>query len=272
MKEMIPFKITYSKWLDTHSRDHYSYQRRKRYNWGILSKINFNPDNFKISQEFFAQGTNGKHLGDVQLLLYELRDERYVFHIRVIDLGRSIENEFRVVFTKDGLPITIFEINDPIEKLKENFLNGYHEQLNLLISVKDAKDILVEIVSNLLIASRINYTKYKVFEEIEPCMTVKKAVESNGFILKEKKKYIPGFSDGRKHWIIVNIRAKKALADGLQLRSQCESITSLYLIEDANKKVEELSGFELVSLFKYFSNEVLLSYYQRLNILKRLIK
>lgn len=272
MEEIKPFKITYSKWLDTHSRDHYSYQRRKRYNWGILSKIDFNPHNLNLFQEVRAQGTEGKHLGNVKILMYELKDGRYIFHISVLDLGKSIESEFRIVFTKDGLPITIFQINDPIEKLKENFLQGNHKQLNLIISVKDATDILVEIVSKLLIASHMNYDKYRVFEKIVPDMKTKKAIESNGFILKEKNKYISSFSDNREHWIIVNIRAEKALSNGLQLRSQCKSITSLYLMGNTNRKVEDLHGFELISIFRYFSNEVLLSYYQRLNILKKLIK
>lgn len=72
--------------------------------------------------------------------------------------------KFKAVFTHEGAPITIFQINDPVEEIRRKLLNGEIIEAETLISINDKKDLLVDIVGFLLEKNSIlKYQKYRKF-------------------------------------------------------------------------------------------------------------
>ncbi|PLS18186.1 hypothetical protein CVD28_07805 [Bacillus sp. M6-12] len=253
----IGFKLTYSRWLNTHSRDHKEYQRRKRYNWGILSKINFNPIDYNKVQEIYTHDTNQVYLGTAEIIdhTFNIQLERHIFNLKVFEFKKQEISEFLVVFNKDGLPITIYQTNDPIKNLKEKFIAGEISDVNQMIDKKNAKDIFTDIVEVLLKENFDNpFNRYEVFErKIIKNSTFK--FNENEVFHKIKAKNVIDFSIGREHWVITNLKFNKALSEGIKLSSQCKKLTSIYLFDNLNQQKVIRDNTEIVSIFTYFGNE-----------------
>ena len=266
---MSKFRITYSKWLQTHSREHEEYQRRKRYNWGIISKIDFSPNNLKRNQEIRTKDT-GKLLGHVIIKDCKLNGDRYVFKIDIIDEKNIKGSDFIAVFSLSGLPITFYRINDPVLQLKQDILEGNISKVIPMISQKEAKDILVEFVFDLLNRENRKFDMYKVFDKIQADHKINQILKQNGHVSKLKQKYRPEFSNERNHWLLVNVKSDKALSEAIKHQTQCDKITSIYLTDTLTNGIKIPDNCDIVSVFDFFSNLNLELYRKKLELLARL--
>lgn len=226
---MTIYKATYARWLNTHSREHKSYLRRKRYPWDILSKIDFNPTNLRQTQIINVR--NFEITININNFKVDKINQRYKYDFSFKD-NHNEDFIFKSIFSYDGKLITIFRINDPKEDLYHNLFD-IRKPVSLPLEIIEVEDLVIEVIIDALENSNIEYDFFQAYEPIDITVehqTLLKNLSGKKFL---KRNYIIPLSIKRELWINIFLTKKRAIQYGLRESFQCEKYYGLYFIDDS---------------------------------------
>jgi hypothetical protein len=246
------FKVTYSRWLQTHSRGHEGYQERKRYNWAILSKIQFKAELLDVNQDIHT--SNGVNLGRVRITKIQSQQDgsRILFEAEILEYKKNTSNVFRFIFALDGTLITVFSTDKEEQKLRSVLKGNQQNDSVTKMSAKAINDILIKIVRDLIGNDKSNkFDNFVSFDKREVSSEYLEIMKGHG-LTKIKNKYVVDFSQERRIWVVVSLTARDALLKAIRFGSQCDQVISLYLVGYFNKRDQLPEGVQVRYAPVYF--------------------
>lgn len=250
------FKVTYTRWLKTHDRSHRDYNMRKSFPWHIISRLDFSPAALQASTT--VHNNEGVRLGSVVLDRYEHRtqDLRHQFDVTINDVRAGKTIEFRIIFTNDGILITIHPLGkDTAVRAVKDFLAGRYSSYDQRPDKKLAHAIFKEAVLRLL-RNAGAISEYKI-DQPYPGVAIsdlfQEAAASVNRELHQRMTYTIDLSQERKLWKCLLLFQYEAHAATYRYASQCGKYLSLYLMKTrAVPDPNIFANAEVVSIYEHF--------------------
>ncbi|MER1958895.1 MAG: hypothetical protein ABS942_16045 [Solibacillus sp.] len=265
MSVKAPFKATFARWLSSHERIHKEYYSRKHYPWGILSKIDFTPNPLVYEQLFVTSN----HESPITFTGFE-NDENEGRYIYELNFVREHEHlKFRTVFSYEGELITIFRLQDPIQKIYRSlWSNKFGGKVTM--DIKKGESMLRQlIVDQVQLGEEWNivsgYETLDITEQLRDELLKLKAKK-----LKKGHIVVP-FSQERNLWINIFLTKSRAMRFGLAESTQCQEYHALYLIDDhPSFQKSDLLEIKYVDVKRYFHRQLSLKDLQALRNLEEI--
>jgi len=250
------FNVTYARWLKTHDRSHRAYNMRKSFPWHIISRLEFNPAALQANS--IVHNKEGVLLGSVILDRYEYRTEklRHQFDVTINDLRAEKTFEFRIVFSDDGVLITIHPLGkDTAVQTVKDFLAGRYSSYDERPDKKLAHAIFKEAVFRLL-RNAGEISKYKInqpYPGVAITYLFQEAAAAVNRELHQRMTYTLDLSQERELWICLRLFQYEAHAATFKYASQCGKYLSLYLLESRTvPNPNVFANAEVISIYDHF--------------------